>query len=789
MPFQAAADVVATPDLSVTALKASLTGGTGTVSMNGATIPVLGLVLGLTGDGRHIAIDPGSHLALGAVSRQPPPTIAFGGDARWQPATQGGGMTANVTLGIDHVASNDVPAYWPPKVAVGARRWISAQVHDGLLHDGSFHFGLSSGVDLSNLSLNSADGRVPASGLTVAWLPPLPPLTAVQGAVMLEGPEAVGIAVSSASQGDLHVSQGTMRITGLSAAEQIGTIAVNVTGPVASVLNLLNQKRLNLLKSVPVPLNATSGTATTSVALTLPLDAKVTLAQITMKFHSSIQNLALQNLVLGRGLTGGQITIDADQNKLHLAGGAALATIPVQIVLDNDFTAGPPTQVIASLSATATADQVALARAGIPTGGVLNGAAHLSVSLAAMRNGRTDINATIAMPVANLRVAPISWAGGAGQATATAHMALQGARIVALDGVSLQGPGVALKMRSVFAQGQLSSLIVDQLVLGRTNLHGSFGLPVAAGDPYVLNVAGPALDLSNVWGGGPKPAPSMAPANGALSSISSKSEFAPHPPWRAQLNLDRILFGTLPSGRSRELDRLNGLIVNNGVVVQSAQVGMVVEPSGSQAHLSIVPDVGGTRSVTLTSGDFGGLLKATNAYDLITGGALRIDGIYDDRVPNHPLSGTAEMDDFSLGDAPTVAKALAAMTLYGVVDLMQGPGLFFRKLVAPFHLADRRLDLTQSRAYSASLGITAHGSIDLPHNQFDLQGTIVPAYFFNSLLGHIPLIGKLFSPEKGGGVFAAKYELVGPIDNPQVHVNPLSVIAPGFLRDFLANPR
>jgi hypothetical protein len=176
------------------------------------------------------------------------------------------------------------------------------------------------------------------------------------------------------------------------------------------------------------------------------------------------------------------------------------------------------------------------------------------------------------------------------------------------------------------------------------------------------------------------------------------------------------------------------------------------------------------------------LLKATNAYDLISGGVLRVDGTYDDRVPNHPLSGHEEMDNFTLGDAPTVAKALAAMTLYGVVDLMQGRGLFFRKMIVPFHLADRRLELIQARAYSSSLGLTAHGSVDLPNNRFDMQGTIVPAYFFNALLGHIPLIGKYFSPEKGGGVFAAKYELVGPIDDPQVHVDPLSLITPGFLR-------
>jgi hypothetical protein len=778
MPLQATADVTTTPDLTVTALKASLTGSTGSVVINGATIPVNALVLGLTGDQTHLTIDPGSHIAFGAVSPQPPPTLSLAGSGQLQPS----GMTATVTLGIDHVATDDVHAYWPPGVAIGARRWISAQVRDGLVHDGSFQLGLSSGPDFSNLSLGSATGSVQATGLTVVWLPPLPPMTNVQGSIAMLGPDAVGVTITSANQGDLSVGQSTMAITGLSADEQIGAIAVSVAGPVASALNLINQPRLHLLKTVPVPLNATSGTMSTTVALTLPLDARVTLAQIQVKVHSAIQNLTLQNLVLGRSLTGGQITVDADANKLNLSGNATLASIPAQLTLSADLTAGPPTQVIGRLTLQATADQVALAKAGIPTGGVLSGAAQLGLSLTALRNGRTDMTATVSLPESHLQVAPISWAGSTGQATATAHIALQGSRIVALDNVRLKGPDVALKVRSAFVQGQLATLFVERLLLGRTNLYGSLGFPANTGDPYVLEVAGSTLDLSNVWGSAGKQLPSVAPANNALSSISSKSEFQPHPPWRARINIDRILFGTLPGGGSRELDDMNGLIVNNGVVVQSAQVAFTVEPSRSQAHLSIVPNGNGARSVTLTSGDFGGLLKATNAYDLVSGGNLRIDGDYDDRVANHPLSGTGEMDNFTLGNAPTVAKVLAAMTLYGVVDLMHGPGLFFRKLVAPFYLADQRLTLTQARAYSASLGLTARGSIDLPNNRFDINGTIVPAYFFNALLGRIPLIGKYFSPEKGGGVFAAKYELVGPIDNPQVHVNPTSLITPGFLR-------
>ena len=74
------------------------------------------------------------------------------------------------------------------------------------------------------------------------------------------------------------------------------------------------------------------------------------------------------------------------------------------------------------------------------------------------------------------------------------------------------------------------------------------------------------------------------------------------------------------------------------------------------------------------------------------------------------------------------------------------------------------------------------------HKRFDLQGTIVPAYFFNRLLGGIPLVGRLFSPERGGGVFAAKYAIRGSFDKPSVSVNPLAAVTPGFLRGLFDIP-
>jgi hypothetical protein len=66
--------------------------------------------------------------------------------------------------------------------------------------------------------------------------------------------------------------------------------------------------------------------------------------------------------------------------------------------------------------------------------------------------------------------------------------------------------------------------------------------------------------------------------------------------------------------------------------------------------------------------------------------------------------------------------------------------------------------------------------------QLELEGTIVPSYMFNSLLGHIPILGKLFSPEAGGGLIAATWRLQGPMADPAASVNPLAALTPGALR-------
>ena len=85
----------------------------------------------------------------------------------------------------------------------------------------------------------------------------------------------------------------------------------------------------------------------------------------------------------------------------------------------------------------------------------------------------------------------------------------------------------------------------------------------------------------------------------------------------------------------------------------------------------------------------------------------------------------------------------------------------------------------------SEIGITASGKVDFGRKSVDLEGTIVPAYTINSLVGTIPIVGTIISGEKGGGIFAASYKVSGPVKKPVMSVNPISALAHRFLRKLL----
>jgi hypothetical protein len=207
-----------------------------------------------------------------------------------------------------------------------------------------------------------------------------------------------------------------------------------------------------------------------------------------------------------------------------------------------------------------------------------------------------------------------------------------------------------------------------------------------------------------------------------------------------------------------------------GTTLENTGFSVKIDPSNGKRHLRV------------EANDAGSFLRGLDAIRGMRSGRLTIDGTLDGPIGLHPLAGTATIDSVVVRNSPALGKLLQAITLYGMVDALRGPGMAFSQIVVPFRYDGANLNVDEAHAYNSSLGLTADGRINLASGQASLTGTIVPAYFFNSMLGQLPLVGKLFSPEKGGGVFAARFGVDGRIDDPNISINPVSALTPGFLR-------
>ena len=203
--------------------------------------------------------------------------------------------------------------------------------------------------------------------------------------------------------------------------------------------------------------------------------------------------------------------------------------------------------------------------------------------------------------------------------------------------------------------------------------------------------------------------------------------------------------------------------------------------SGALLHFSLEPQAG-KRLVTVRSRDAGAVARAFDIYDNAIGGDLLMEAVLHDDRPGRPITGTVRIDRYQLADAPTLARLLTIATLTGIVDVLKGEGIAFSEFVLPFSIEDDVVTVRNARTSGFSLGVTAGGTVDLETDRVNISGTVVPAYSLNSLVGNIPLLGELLTGGEGGGLFAATYRVGGTTEQPAIAVNPLSILAPGFLR-------
>ena len=725
----------------------------------GGTSPEPFAALSLDAEGDlHALTLGGLRIVLAPPSGAPSSTITITGGLIRSPDH----AQANLHIALDRAQMADLGALWPAGVGGGARPWLVENVPAGAVHDGAFDLKLEAGAGLDDLALTGAAGTLLADDVTLYWLRPVPPLEFSHVTLTVLDPDTLTIVPTGMHLGTLIGRQVSMRIWGLTTKDQFSLIEGDIAAPVADVFTLLQHPRLKLLSTHPLPVATPTGQSLTHLTVKLPLEHKVTMADIGIQAATHLTDLRIARLVAGRPLDQGVFDADINQDGLSLSGKARIAGIGSALTVDMDFRGGPPSQQVQHVTLASTADDKALAAAGLDTIGLLAGSVSGKLDYAEQRDGHAVLQGNADLGAARLST-PVGWSKAAGPpASIQARAEFNHGRLAGFDGIRADGPGLSIRGSSETVDGWPSILHVERCMIGRTSLAGTVTFPTQPGDALKVAVSGPQLDLA-----GP---------------LSSKTTFEPSTP------------ASVPAGRPYQVN-----IQFERVLMRDKGDGIgpvALTASGderriAQAHLAStgperldarIEPHGNTRRLNATVGDFGQLLHRLGSGLDVANGALVIEGEFDDRRAGSPLEATATLTNFGLRGAPVIGKVLQAMTLYGLVDALRGPGLVFDQLIMPFTVVQSVLGLHDVRAFSSSLGLTAQGQVDFGRGTTDLTGTIVPAYFFNTLLGRVPLVGRLFSPEPGGGLFAATFALQGPTADPRVSVNPLATLTPGALR-------
>jgi hypothetical protein len=244
-------------------------------------------------------------------------------------------------------------------------------------------------------------------------------------------------------------------------------------------------------------------------------------------------------------------------------------------------------------------------------------------------------------------------------------------------------------------------------------------------------------------------------------------------------DFDLDLNATVMSGANRQ-------IVSNAVMRLARKSGQyqalnfVGKLGGDLVQAGISRPDSGPPVLRVGTSDAGALLGFLDIYSHMEGGRLQSDL----RLAGGGVSGALDIDNFVLRGEPAMRSFVSAPNAEPITAKVKidPNSVAFSHLHAVIDKRNGRLEIRDGTISSPTIGSTLEGWVDFDRDALDLTGVFVPAYGVNNLFGQLPLVGAILGGGAQEGLIGLNFRVTGKASAPALSVNPLSAIAPGFLR-------
>ena len=210
---------------------------------------------------------------------------------------------------------------------------------------------------------------------------------------------------------------------------------------------------------------------------------------------------------------------------------------------------------------------------------------------------------------------------------------------------------------------------------------------------------------------------------------------------------------------------------------------------GAELRATLRVQPGQPRILVASTRDTGQALKLIGFYPNMIGGKgeLRVNIDGNGAVEKN---GTLHVRSFKILGDPVIAEVLQngdtsdnGRPKAGAKQRIVREQFDFEDFEGVFAVGNSQLAIEKALAKGPLVGASLKGKVDFKTKRMHLGGTYVPLSGLNRILSKIPIISPIFTGPQGEGVFGITFLIEGSIADPQVIVNPLSLVAPGITRE------
>lgn len=658
------------------------------------------------------------------------------------------GWRAAVDLALNEIQHDRLVALWPVTLLPNTRLWVDKNVLSGALTDVRAALRIEPGAAPRlhlGYNFNDADVR---------FLATLPPIKAGDGYASVDGQTYTMVlsngTVTPPEGGEINVAGSVFAIPDVTQKPAIAEITLKTQSSLTAALSLLDQPPFHFMSKADQPVTLGQGTAQIETHLRLPLQKKIALKDVQYQVAGTVSAFSSESVVPGRKITADSLAVSADTTGLTIAGAGQVGAVPFNVTYRQGFALDQKGRAQIDGSVTLSQKTASEFGLGLPDG-MVSGQGRGIVKIALVRGQPGHLSLVSDLNNIGLTIPEVGWSKPAatkGQLRAEVRLG----KPPLVESISLKAAGLeATGAVTMKAGGGLDVARFDRVRLGDwldapVEIRGR-----GQGKAVGLAVTGGTVDMRRM------PSASQRKSSG-------KSGGSP-----LSLRLD-----SLRVSQSIALSNFRGDFSLSGGLNGNFIAGV---NGKTQVKGTVVPARNGT-AVRLLSDDAGAVLSAAGIFASARGGSL--DVTLQPRPEPGSYDGVVQMGALRVRNTNVLAELLNAISVVGILEQLNGEGLLFNNVEASFLLTPNAVQVHHGAAVGASLGVSMAGVYKSANAELFMQGTISPIYMLNG-------IGAMLT-RRGEGLFGFNYALRGTASDPQVDVNPLSILTPGMFREIFRSP-